>query len=192
MQMSVKPYHIRFIKNGVAAPIIPDSPKGERLLKVEPLPCVNGHLPKLTMFNKNSYVMVCQKSGCNCPANTGNKPQNSYAKAVLEWNKFTSIYSTADLYHPTVRVKDLPLKEVRLNLTVEGMFINKFLASFSRDDLDPDDREIFVIREKWLEVLKYQLCLLEAGENTALPTHKHRHKHRHNPVAGQAFGKVLA
>jgi len=170
MLMSVKPYHIRFIKAGVSAPIPPDSPKGEKLMNIQARPCANGHLPKVQILGQNSYVMVCQKPRCACPGQGKMKAQNSYLEAVLEWNKFTPVARTRDLYHPTVRVTGLPLKEVRLNLTVEWMFINKFLASFSRDDLTADDREVFILREKWLELLRHQLNLLEgAGKNVKSP-----------------------
>ncbi|WDD98218.1 hypothetical protein SG35_023545 [Thalassomonas actiniarum] len=147
-----------------------NSTKGKRLLKIEALPCVNGHLPKVKMINNNSYLMVCQKPQCNCPGPKGMTPQKSYREALLEWNKFTPVHTIDDLYHPTVRVKGLPLKAARLNLTVEWMFINKFLSSFSRDDLMADDREVFIVREKWLELLRHQLSLLEAAR--ANKTHK--------------------
>ncbi|WP_281561154.1 hypothetical protein [Thalassomonas sp. RHCl1] len=198
MPMSVKPYHIRFISAGVSAPIVPESAKGKRLMSIEALPCVFGHLPKVKVLSKHSYVMVCQQVQCNCPGNSGVTAQKSYREAVLEWNKFTPVYSTRDLFHPTVRVKGLPLKEVRLNLQVEWMFINKFLASFSRDDLMADDREVFIIREKWLALLRHQLYLLEAaGAVTKHPAKasapvKQTRQQQSRPMVGPLLSKALA
>ncbi|WDE12020.1 hypothetical protein [Thalassomonas haliotis] len=198
MPMSVKPYHIRFIRAGVSAPIVPESAKGKRLMRVEASPCVFGHLPKVKVLSKHSYVMVCQQVQCNCPGQSGVTAQKSYAEAILEWNKFTPVYSTRDLFHPTVRVKGLPLKEVRLNLQVEWMFINKFLASFSRDDLMADDREVFIIREKWLALLRHQLHLLEAaGAATSPPARvktlaKQTGQEHSRPMVGPLLSKALA
>lgn len=160
--------------------------------------CVFGHWPKVKVLNKHSYVMVCQQVQCNCPGQSGVTPQKSHAEAILEWNKFSPVYSTRDLFHPTVRVKGLPLKEVRLSLQVEWMFINKFLASFSRDDLMADDREVFIIREKWLALLRHQLHVLEAAEAASKHTVKVKTSAEHagqqpsRPMIGPLLSKALA
>ncbi|WDE11756.1 hypothetical protein [Thalassomonas haliotis] len=166
-------------------------------MRISALPCINGHLPKVNMLGKSSYVMVCQKSGCNCLGQAGMKPQKSYHEAILEWNKFTPVHTTVDLYHPTVRVKGLPLREAWLNLTVERMFIDKFLTFFSCDDLMADDREVFIIRQKWLELLSHQLNLLadtEAVKNHQVKVKKLSRQARQKQckkVSGQMLNKAF-
>ncbi|WDE12728.1 hypothetical protein [Thalassomonas haliotis] len=161
IEISVKPYHLRFIKAGVSAPIVPDSFKGKKLSTVKARPCSRGYLPRIEKLGQAQYLPVCQSRHCRCPKQPETSSQPSHDLALLEWNKYRRIRSNKDLFHPTVRVKQLPLKEIKLNLSVEQMYIDRFLAKFNRDQLMVDDRRIFVLREKWLEVVRYQLNTLE-------------------------------
>lgn len=161
IEISVKPYHIKFIRAGVSAPIVPDSYKGKKLSTVKASPCSRGYLPRIEKLGQAQYLPICQSRHCRCPKQPETSSQPSHDLALLEWNKYRRIRSNKDVFHPTVRVNQLPLKEIKLNLAVEQMYIDKFLAKFTREQLMVDDRRIFVLREKWLEVVRYQLHVLE-------------------------------
>ncbi|WP_281556023.1 hypothetical protein [Thalassomonas sp. RHCl1] len=160
-EISVKPYHLKFITAGISAPIVPDSFKGKKLSTIKPRPCCRGYFPRIKKLGRAQYLPVCQSRHCRCPKQVETSSQPSHDLALLEWNKYRRIRSNEELFHPTVRVNRLPLKDIKLNLAVEQMYIDKFLAKFSREQLMADDRRIFVLREKWLEVVKYQLHALE-------------------------------
>jgi len=159
----VKRYHYKFINAGVSAPIVPNSNKGQKLATIKARPCSCGSLPRISLCGPpGEYLPVCENKHCRCPGRDKITSQPSHELALLEWNKYRHIRSGNDLFHPTIKVNRLPLRDIKLNLAVEQMYIDKFLAKFTRSQLEADDRKIFVLREKWLEVVKYQLSLLEA------------------------------
>ncbi|WDE06285.1 hypothetical protein SG34_005000 [Thalassomonas viridans] len=160
-EVSVKQYHLKFISAGVSAPIVPESQKGIKITTIKARACPRGCLPRIKTLGSRRYLPVCQNRRCRCPHRTKMLSQPSQEQALLEWNKYRPIRSSDDLFHPTVKVNHLPLREIKLNLSVEQMYIDRFLAKFNRGHLTEEDRKVFVLREKWLEVVKYQLNKLE-------------------------------
>ena len=157
MEKSVKPYHLKFINAGVSTPIVIESLKGQSITIIKAMPCTGGYFPRVDILAPQEYLPVCENKHCRCSNTAKFTREQSFDEAILEWNKYRYISSSKDLYHPTVKVNHLPLKEIKLNLAVEQMFIDGFLAKFSRNHLTADDRWVFILREKWLDVLQYQL-----------------------------------
>ena len=160
-ETSVKPHYYKFLNAGVSIPILANSPKGQKLTAIKVWPCSQGNFPRVNLVGPGQYLPVCENKHCLCPNQKKITSQPSHELALLEWNKYRTIGSSDDLFHPTVKVSQLPLKEIKLNLAVEQMYLDKFLAKFSRCQLAKGDRRVFVLREKWLEVVRFQLQSLE-------------------------------